>query len=257
MVGSKIVVIGGTGLIGSKVVAKLTELGHEAVAASPNTGVNCLTGEGLADAVTGAQAVVDVSNSPSFDDEPVLQFFTTATTNLLAAEQAAGVGKHVALSVVGADRAPDSGYMRAKAAQEQLIKQSGVPYSIVAATQFYEFINAIAGSATEGDTVRLPHALMQPIAADDVATAVARAAVVSPANGIIEIAGPEKIAMDDFIRTGLTAQGDPRQVVTDPEARYFGAVLDDHSIVPGVGATLFPTRFADWLAASGIGAAHK
>jgi len=246
----KVVVIGGTGLIGSKVVSKLTELGHEAIAASPRSGVDTLTGEGLAEAVAGAEVVVDVSNSPSFDDEPVLHFFTTSTRNLLAAEQAAGVGHHVALSVVGADGVPDSGYMRAKAAQEKLIKESAIPYSIVAATQFYEFVDAIAGSATDGNTVRLSHAAIQPIAAEDVATAVTRAAIGRPVNGITEIAGPEKFGMDDFIRTGLAAYDDPRQVVTDPAARYFGAVIDDSSIVPDSGATIFETRFSDWLAAS-------
>jgi uncharacterized protein YbjT (DUF2867 family) len=244
----KVVVIGGTGLIGSKVVSNVTRLGHEASAASPQTGVNTITGEGLAEAVAGAQVVVDVSNSPSFDDEPVMHFFTTSTTNLLEAERTAGVGHHVALSVVGAERVPDSGYLRAKAAQQRLIKDSGVPYSIVAATQFYEFVNAIADSATDGNTVRLPHALMQPIAAEDVATAVTRAAVGSPANEIIEIAGPEKIAMDDLIRISLSERDDPREVVADPQARYYGAVIDDHAIVPGEGATIFETRFADWLA---------
>jgi uncharacterized protein YbjT (DUF2867 family) len=248
----KVVVIGGTGLIGSKVVAKLTAGGHEAIPASPRTGVNTLTGEGLAEALTGAQVVVDVSNSPSFDDGPVLNFFTTSTRNLLAAEQTAGVGHHVALSVVGADRVPDSGYLRAKIAQENLIKESATPYSIVRATQFYEFVDSIAASATDGNTVRLPHALMQPIAAEDVATAVTRAAIGRPTNGIAEIAGPETFGMDDFIRTGLAAREDPRQVVTDPAAPYYGAVIDDRSIVPGHGATLFATRFTDWLACGGF-----
>ena len=244
----KIVVIGGTGLIGSKVVANLTELGHEAVAASPKLGVDTLTGEGLLEALAGAQVVVDVSNSPSFADDDVMHFFTTSTPNLLAAERATGVGHHVALSVVGSDRNPNSGYLRAKDAQEKLIKESGAAYSIVRATQFYEFVSQIAGSATDGDVVRLPHALMQPMAADDVATAVTRAVIAAPVNGITEVAGPEKIAMDDFIRTGLAAQGDPRQVVADSQAPYFGEVIDDHSIVPADGATTFPTRFADWLA---------
>jgi uncharacterized protein YbjT (DUF2867 family) len=247
----KVLVIGGSGLIGSQVIANLTELGHEAASASPRSGVDTVTGEGLAEAVAGAHTVVDVSNSPSFEDEPVLHFFTTSTRNLLAAERAAGVQHHVALSIVGADRAPDSGYMRAKIAQEKLIEESGSPYSIVRATQFFEFVNAIADSATDGNTVRLPHAAFQPIAAKDVATAVTRATISDPVNGIINIAGPEKLGMDDFIRTGLAAHGDPRQVVTDPAARYFGAVLDDHSIVPldSENATIYPTRFSDWVAA--------
>jgi uncharacterized protein YbjT (DUF2867 family) len=247
----KVVVIGGSGLIGSKVVSKLTELGHEAIPASPKSGVDTLTGEGLAEALAGAQVVVDVSNSPSFEDEAVLRFFTTSTRNVLAAEQAAGVGHHVALSVVGAERVPDSGYMRAKVAQEKLITESSVPYSIVAATQFYEFVKSIADSSTDGNTVRLPHAHMQPMAAEDVATAVTRAAAGPPVNGITEIAGPEKIGMDDFVRTGLAAYGDSRQVVTDSQAPYFGAVIDDRSIVPGSNdATIFETRFADWLTAN-------
>ncbi|WP_319446775.1 MULTISPECIES: SDR family oxidoreductase [unclassified Mycobacterium] len=244
----KVVVIGGSGLIGSKVVANLTEQGHEAIAASPQSGVNTLTGEGLAEVLAGAQVVLDVSNSPSFADDDVLHFFTTSTGNLLAAERAAGVEHHVALSVVGSDRNPNSGYLRAKDAQEKLIKESGAAYSIVRATQFYEFVAQIAGSATEGNVVRLPHALMQPMAADDVATAVTRAVTGAPVNGVTEVAGPEKIAMDDFVRTGLAAQGDPRQVVADSQAPYFGEVIDDHSIVPADGATLAGTRFADWLA---------
>ncbi len=244
----KVVVIGGTGLIGSKVVAKLTEAGHQAVAASPQTGVDALTGRGLVDALDGAQVLVDVSNSPSFEDEAVLNFFTTSTTNLLAAERDAGVGHHVALSIVGADAVPDSGYLRAKVAQEGLIRRSPIPYSIVRATQFYEFVEGIAASAADGDTVVLPHAAMQPMAAEDVATAVAQAAMREPVNGVVEIAGPEIIAMDDFVRIGLAAGNDARRVVTDNGARYFGAVLDDHSIVPGDGATLFGTRFEDWLA---------
>jgi uncharacterized protein YbjT (DUF2867 family) len=251
MSGLKIVVIGGTGLIGSKVVTQLTELGHQAVPASPRSGVDTFAGVGLAEAFTDAQVVVDVSNSPSFADDDVMTFFTTATTNMLAAERAAGVGHHVALSVVGAAGVPDSGYLRAKAAQEKLITDSGVPYSIVRATQFYEFVTAIADSATDGDVVRLPHAAMQPIAAEDVAAAVSHQAAGQPLNGATEIAGPEKIAMDDFIRTGLAAHGDPRQVVADPQAPYFGAVIDDHSIVPRGSVTVFETRFADWLAANG------
>jgi uncharacterized protein YbjT (DUF2867 family) len=247
----KILVVGGTGLIGSQVIANLTQLGHEALSASPRSGVNSVTGEGLAEAVAGVQAVVDVSNSPSFDDEPVLYFFTASTRNLLDAERAAGVQHHVALSIVGADRAADSGYMRAKIAQEKLIEESGVPYSIVRATQFFEFIDAIADSATLGDTVRLPHGAFQPIAAADVATAVTRAAIAQPINGIINIAGPVKLGMDDFIRARLAAVGDPRQVVTDPAARYFGALIDERSIVPvdGEDATIYPTRFGDWTSA--------
>ena len=248
----KIVVIGGSGLIGSQVIAQLVELGHEAVSASPRSGVNALTGEGLAEALAGAHTVVDVSNSPSWADDDVLHFFTTSTRNLLTAERDAGVRHHVALSIVGCDRVPESGYMRAKIAQEKLIEESGAPHSIVRATQFFEFVIGIADSATQGDTVRLPHAAFQPIAAGDVATAVTRATINDPVNGIINIAGPEKSGMDDFARTALTAHGDTRQVVTDPTARYYGALLDDHSIVPvdGEDATIFPTRFSEWLAAS-------
>ena len=247
----KVLVIGGTGLIGSQVIAKLTELGHEAVSASPRSGVDSVTGEGLAEALAGMQTVVDVSNSPSFDDDPVMHFFTTSTRNLLAAERAAGVQHHVALSIVGADRAPDSGYMRAKVAQEKLIEESGSPHSIVRATQFFEFVDAIADSATDGDTVRLPNGAFQPIAAEDVATGVTRAAIGDPTNAITNIAGPERRGMDDFIRTALAAAGDPRQVVGDPTARYFGTQLDEHTIVPldGEDATIFPTRFGDWMAA--------
>ncbi|MGW0160075.1 SDR family oxidoreductase [Mycobacterium sp. NPDC003323] len=245
----KVVVIGGTGLIGSKVVAKLTDLGHDAVAASPRSGVDTISGAGVSDALVGADVVVDVTNSPSFADDDVLAFFTTSTANLLAAEQEQGVGHHVALSVVGAAGVPDSGYMRAKVAQEKLIAESGVPHTIVRATQFYEFVEAIAGSATDGDTVRLPHAAMQPIAAEDVATGVTRAAAGDPVNGPVEIAGPEKIAMDDFVRTGLAAKGDARQVITDPAAPYFGAVIDDRSIVPAGAAVVYETTFAQWLSA--------
>lgn len=247
----KILVIGGSGLIGSQVVANLTELGHEAISASPRSGVNSVTGEGLAEAVAGMHTVVDVSNSPSFDDEPVLQFFTTSTKNLLAAERAAGVQHHVALSIVGCDRAPDSGYMRAKVAQEKLIEESGSAYSIVRATQFFEFVDAIADSATDGDTVLLPEGAFQPIAAKDVATAVTRATVGDPTNGISNIAGPEKRGMDDFIRTALAASGDPRKVVGDPTARYFGTQLDERTIVPieGENPTIYPTRYSDWKAA--------
>jgi uncharacterized protein YbjT (DUF2867 family) len=243
----KIVVIGGSGLIGSKVVTKLGDHGHEAVPASPDSGVNTLTGEGLADTLKGAAVVVDVSNSPSFDDAAVLEFFETSTRNLLDAETAAGVGHHVALSVVGTDRLPDSGYMRAKVAQEKLIQGSSIPYSIIHATQFFEFVNRIADDATDGDTVSLPPVLIQPMAANDVATAVVGVAVAEPLNGIAEVAGPEQFRFDDFIRRGLKARDDPRQVIADPDARYFGAVLDERSLVPGDGARLGETSFDDWL----------
>jgi uncharacterized protein YbjT (DUF2867 family) len=246
----KIVVIGGSGLIGSKLVAKLDAHGHEAVAASPDSGVNTLTGDGLADALDGATAVVDVSNSPSFEDAAVMEFFETSTRNLLAAEAAAGVGHHVALSVVGTERLSESGYFRAKIAQEQLIRNSSIPYSIVHATQFFEFVGRIADGATEGDTVRLPPVLFQPIAADDVASAVARIAVGEPLNGIVEVAGPDQFRFDELIRRALSARHDPRQVVADPDARYFGARLDERSIVPGEGARLAETRFEDWFSQS-------
>jgi uncharacterized protein YbjT (DUF2867 family) len=246
----KIVVIGGSGLIGSQVIAQLGELGHEAVAASPRSGVNAVTGEGLAEALAGAHTVLDVANSPSWADDEVLQFFTTSTRNLLAAERDAGVQHHVALSIVGCDRVPDSGYMRAKSAQERLIEESGAPYSVVRATQFFEFVGGIADSMVDGDTVRAPHAAFQPIAAADVATSVTRAATGDPINGIINIAGPQKRGMDDFIRTQFTETGDARSVVSDAQARYYGAVLDDRSIVPvdGENTTIFATGFTDWLA---------
>ena len=243
----KIVVIGGTGLVGSKVITKLTEHGHEAVSASPNSGVNTLTGEGLAEVLVGADVVIDVSNSPSFEENAVLDFFTTSTTNLLAAEKAAGVSHHVALSVVGTDRLPDSGYFRAKVAQENLIKASGLPYSIVHATQFFEFVKSIADAATDGTTVRLSHALIQPIAADDVATAVARTAVGSPLQGTLEVAGPTQLGLDELVRTGLSLRGDPREVVVDANAPYFGAVLAERTLVPDADATVFSTTFEEWL----------
>jgi uncharacterized protein YbjT (DUF2867 family) len=243
----KIVVIGGRGLIGSKVASKLSAQGHDVIPASRRSGVDSLTGEGLANAVAGADVLVDVADSPSFDDEFVMHFFTTATTNLLAAEQEAGVKHHVALSVVGAQIMPDSGYNTAKAAQENLIKKSGRPYSIVRATPFYEFALGLADSATDGDIVRLPHALFRPIAADDVATAVARAAVERPINGVTEIAGPEAMGMDDFVRKSLAAKGDQRRVLTDAQAPYFGAVIDDHTLAPDENATIFTTRYADWI----------
>jgi uncharacterized protein YbjT (DUF2867 family) len=243
----KIVVIGGHGRIGSEIVEKLGEHGHEAVAADLDTGVNTVTGEGLAETFGGADVVVDVSNSPSFEDDAVLEFFQTSTRNLLIAEQAARVGHHVALSVVGSDRLPDSGYLRAKVAQEKLIEASSIPYTIVRSTQFYEFVDAIADAATEGDTVRLPTARIQPIAADDAARAVARIAVGTPAEGIVEIAGPEPYRFDDLIRYDLGAHDDPRRVVADPDARYFGTTLTNDSLLPGENAQLGETRFEDWL----------
>lgn len=256
----KVLVIGGTGLVGSQVVAELTELGHEAIPASPSTGVNAVTGEGVADAVAGVDAVVDVSNSPSFADDDVLNFFTASTANLLEAEQVAGVKNHIVLSIVGTDRVPQSGYLRAKAAQEKLVADSGVPYSIVRATQFFEFVKGIADSASDGNAVRLSHeAAIQPIATKDVVSAVVRAAVAEPLRGITNIAGPEKYGMDDFVRKGLAAHGDSREVVSDPNATYFGAVLDDRSIVPveGEDVTIAETRFDDWAAAHLDGGASQ
>jgi uncharacterized protein YbjT (DUF2867 family) len=244
----KIVVVGGTGLIGSKVVATLAAAGHEAVAAAPNTGVDTLTGEGLADALAGTDVVVDVSNSPSFEDAAVLEFFETSTRNILNAAVAAAVGHHVALSVVGSERLPDSGYMRAKVAQEKLIAGSSVPYSIVHATQFFEFARRIADEATEGDTARVPPVMIQPMAAADVAAAVADVALAAPLNGTVEIGGPEPMRFEDFVRDRLLAAGDQRSVVADPEALYFGARLAERTLVPGEGARLGATRFADWLA---------
>jgi len=246
----KIVVIGGTGLIGSKLVEKLREHCHEAVPASPDSGVNTLTGEGLAEVLEGAQVVVDVSNSPSFEDEAVLVFFETSTRNLLKAESAAGVGHHVALSVVGTDRLSESGYFRAKIAQEKLIAGSPIPYSIVHATQFFEFFKSIADAATDGDTVRLAPVLIQPMAAEDVAAAVGRTAVGSPLNGIVEVAGPEQFRLDEFIRRGLEARDDPRSVIADPDARYFGARLNERTLVPTDDAGLAETHFEDWLSQS-------
>jgi uncharacterized protein YbjT (DUF2867 family) len=243
----KIIVIGGTGLVGSKAVTKLRESGFEAVAASPNSGVNTITGDGLAEVLTGASVVVDVSNSPSLEGAAALAFFETSTRNLLAVEAAAGVRHHVALSVVGTDRLTASGYFRAKLAQEKLIKDNVIPYSIVHATQFFEFLKSIADGATDGDTVRLAPVLIQPMAADDVATAVAKVAVGAPVNGIIEVAGPEQFRLDEFVRHGLSARNDPRSVIADPRSRYFGAELDDQTLVPADGARLAPTRFEDWL----------
>ena len=244
----KVVVIGGTGLIGSKLVARLGEHGHEAVPAAPNTGVNTLTGEGLAQVLDGAAVVIDVSNSPSFADEPAMEFFRTATTNLLAHSAEAGVGHYVALSVVGTDRLQDSGYFRAKLAQEQLIRESGRPYSIVHATQFFEFVKAIADFSTVDGKVRLPSALIQPMAADDVAVAVGRVAVGEPLNGIRELGGPEIFGLDQLIRVGLTAKGDPREVVTDEQAPYYGVRLSERTLLPGPDARLGEITFDKWLA---------
>ena len=246
----KIVVIGGSGLIGKKLVNVLHERGHEAVAASPSSGVNTLTGEGLSDALSGAQIVVDVANSPSFDDKAVLEFFETSGRNLLAAEKVAGVRHHVALSVVGTDRLLASGYFRAKMAQEELIKASNVPYTIVRATQFFEFVGAIAQSATDGQKVRLPSALMQPIVSDDVAAALADVALAEPLNGTVELAGPEPIRMDDLVRQFLVARHDTRHVITDPAAGYYGTAVNDQSLTPSDNPRIGPTRFADWLSRS-------
>ena len=243
----KIVVIGGSGLIGSKLVPKLREQGHQVVAASPDTGVNTLTGEGLDEALEGADVVVDVSNSPSFEEAAVLKFFQTSTGNLLKAEAAAGVGHHVALSVVGTDRLSESGYFRAKIAQEKLIRGASIPYSIVHATQFFEFIKRIADDATDGDTVRLAPVLIQPMAAEDVASAVAMISVGSPVNGIIEVAGPQQFRLDDLIRRFLSERDDPREVITDPHAPYAGAELGKRTLVPGDDASLGEIRFDDWL----------
>ncbi|MCG7206686.1 SDR family oxidoreductase [Streptomyces arenae] len=242
----KVVVVGGTGLIGSKVVSKLNEHGHEAVAASPNTGVNTVTGEGLADVLKGASVVVDVSNSPSFDDDAVMEFFRASTTNLLAAEAAAGVTHHVALSVVGTDRLQQSGYFQAKQVQEDMIRDSGVPYSIVHATQFFEFAKTLADSATSGDTVSVAPIKIQPIFSGDVAAAVGRTAVGTPVNGIVEVAGPDTFTLEDFIRKGLAVHNDPRTVVTDPNGLYWGAALKESDLLPGPDARLGETHFADW-----------
>jgi uncharacterized protein YbjT (DUF2867 family) len=243
----KIVVIGGTGLIGSKVVEKLKQKGHAAIAAAPNTGVNTITGEGLADALAGAQVVVDVANSPSFEDQAAMDFFQTAGKNLTAAEVAAGIKHHVALSVVGTERLQDSGYFRAKLAQEKLIKSSPIPYTIVRATQFFEFLRAMAQSAVDGDTVRLSHSLFQPMAAEDVATAVAEAALAEPVNGTVEIAGPDRFHIDEIVDKVLKYDKNPRKVVMDPEALYFGAKLSDQSLVPGSNPHLGSIKFDWWL----------
>jgi uncharacterized protein YbjT (DUF2867 family) len=250
----KIVVIGGSGLIGTKLVNKLRQDGQDVVAASPNSGVNTITGEGLAEALAGAQVVVDVANSPSLDGQAALEFFETSGRNLLAAEAAAGVRHHVALSIVGADRIGDSGYLRAKVAQERLIKASGIPFTIVRSTQFFEFMGGIAQAATTGQTVRLTPALLQPIASDDVAAALAEVAVRAPANETIELAGPERLGLDEFVRRFLAARKDGRRVVADAHARYFDAELDDQSLTPGASPRVGRTRFADWLDRSLVGA---
>jgi uncharacterized protein YbjT (DUF2867 family) len=246
----KIVAIGGTGLIGSKLVAKLAANGVNAVAASPATGVNTLTGEGLAEVLERASVVVDVSNSPSWEDAAVLEFFVTSTRNLLTGEAAAGVVHHVALSVVGSERLAESGYFRAKIAQEELIKGSSIPYSIVRATQFFEFVKNIADFSMDGNTVHLAPALIQPIAADDVASAVCRIAIDTPVNGTVEVGGPERFRLDELVRRVLAARKDPREVVTDPHERYYGAELSERTLVPGDDARLGETRFDDWLSQS-------
>lgn len=252
----KIVVIGGTGLIGSKLVPKLREHGQDAVAASPDTGVNSVTGEGLAEVLRGASVVVDVSNAPSWEDAAVLKFFETSTHNLLTYEAAAGVGHHVALSVVGTQRLAESGYFRAKIAQEKLIRESSIPYSIVHATQFFEFLKGLADISTEGNKVRLPPVRFQPMAAEDVATAVGRIAAGQPVKGIVEIAGPEQFRMDELVRRRLAVLNDPREVVADPNARYAGAKLNETTLLPGNGARLGEIRFEAWLATARIPSAH-
>ena len=254
----KIVVIGGTGLIGSKLIDKLREHGHEAVAASPNSGVNTVTGEGVAEVLKGASAVVDVSNSPSWEDAAVMTFFEASTRNLLTYEAAAGVGHHVALSVVGTDRLSESGYFRAKNAQEKLIRESSIPYSIVRATQFFEFLKGLADISVVGDMVRLPHVFFQPMAADDVASAVERIAIGPPVNGIIEIGGPEEFRVDELVQRRLASLKDPREVIADPNARYSGAKLSEKTLVPGNDARLGETRFETWLTqpAAQIPSAH-
>jgi len=243
----KIVVIGGTGLIGTKLVAKLREAGHDALAASPNSGVNTITGEGLDAALAGAEVVVDLANSPSFEDKAVMEFFETAGKNIAKAEIAARVGHHVALSIVGAERLVESGYLRAKVAQERIIKASCVPYTIVHSTQFFEFLGGIAQSATVGDTVRLSPGWFQPIASDDVATAMFKATLGKPKNAIVEIGGPERWRMSDLVLRFLTAKKDPRKVVADAHAKYFGTQVKGDELVPGPGAHLFATTFEQWM----------
>ena len=254
----KIVVIGGTGLIGSKVVSILRERGHEVMSASPSSGVNTLTGEGLAEALAGAQVMVDVANSPSFEDKPAMDFFEESGRNLVSAEKTAGVKHHVALSVVGTDRLTGSGagslsgYFRAKLTQENLVKASGIPFTIVHATQFFEFAKNIAQSGTDGSTVRLSSVLMQPMAADDVAAAVAEVALGKPVNGLIEVAGPDQIRQDELARQYLSATSDPRKVVTDDKPFYYGIEVNDQSLVPGPNARLTPTHFKEWLSHSAV-----
>jgi uncharacterized protein YbjT (DUF2867 family) len=243
----KIIVIGGHGRVGSKIVGELVEHGHDAVAAGPQNGVDTITGEGLAAALDGADVVIDVSNSPSFEDDAVMDFFQTSTRNILAAEKTAGVGHHVAMSVVGADRLPDSGYLRAKVAQEELIEAATIPYSIVRSTQFYEFVDSIVAAAGDGDTVRVPSASIQPIAAVDAARAVGRVAAGTPVDGVVEIGGPEPLGFDELVRRALSARNDPRHVVADPDTTYFGTKLTDTSLLPGDHAQLGETRFEDWL----------
>jgi uncharacterized protein YbjT (DUF2867 family) len=249
----KIVVIGGTGLIGSKLVHKLHDAGHEPLAASPDTGVNTITGEGLTDALEGAQVVVDVANAPNWDDAAVMDFFQTSSRNIVAAETAAGVSHHVALSVVGADRLAESGYMRAKVAQEETVAGGPVPYTILRASQFFEFIGRIADSSMNGDSVYLPPVFVQPESADDVATALADVAVTEPVNGIVELAGPEEFRLDELVRRVLSANNDPRRVTVDIHAPYFGAELDYFSLTPGGTARIAPTHFEDWLSQSVAG----
>ena len=243
----KIVVIGGSGLIGSKLVNRLRATDHEVLAASPNTGVNTITGEGLAGALSGAAVVVDVANSPSFEDEAVMAFFRTAGRNLLDAEATAGIRHHLALSVVGTERLHESGYFRAKLAQEDLIKAAGIPYTILRSTQFFEFVSGIIKSGSEGDVIRLSPALVQPIASDDVAAALADLAVGRPLNGTVEVAGPDACPLDNFARKFLAASGDKREVIADVHARYFGAALNDRSLTPGDNPRLGAIRFSDWL----------
>jgi len=243
----KVVVIGGTGLIGSRLVNKLREQGHDAVAASPKNGIDSITGEGLANAMKGASAVVDVTNSPDWSDAAVMKFFETSTRNLLNSEAAAGVRHHVALSVVGTERLAESGFFRAKLAQENLIKASKIPYTIIRATQFFEFVKPIADYSTEGNQVHLPPALFQPMAADDVASAVSRIATGSPVNGTVEIGGPEKFRLDELVRRDLAALHDPREVISDPNARYYGIRVSERALVPGDNAQLGETRFEDWI----------
>jgi uncharacterized protein YbjT (DUF2867 family) len=251
----KIVVIGGSGLIGAKLVPKLRERGHEIVAASPKSGVNSVTGEGLAEALRGASVVVDVSNAPSWEDAAVMKFFETSTRNLLSQEAEARVRHHVALSVVGSERMLESGYFRAKIAQENLIKGSSIPYSIVRATQFFEFVKGIADFSTAGNKVRLAHVLFQPMAADDVASLVGQVALGQPINGTVEIGGPERSYLDELVRKGLAASKDPREVIADPHARYYGIEMKERTLVPDDGAKLGKTRFEDWLAQPAVKAA--